>query len=285
MKTKHFLIIGTLGAALAGSIFAGCKKDTTPTTTTTTSSPSDYTAAQDDANASFTVQDTKNIADGAAKGQATDRTMGGYPMLVPHSDTTIGTVTDSVLDVYFGPTDILCADGRLRRGHVLVWYLPHGYFTQGNTIGMGFQNYFVNDIGITGSRNLTNTGVDSAGLHTWAFTANLTLTYPNSGGTATWTSTRTNTLTKVAGTFYYSITGTASGVSRKGINYSITITSPIYVTALPYLLGGCRYFEAGNVTVTIPTYSIDLAFGTAIGTCSDAATATINGKTYNFLQQ
>jgi hypothetical protein len=286
MKTRHFLIIGTVAVLFAGAIFAGCKKDTTPTTTNTTTTYTDYTAAQDDANASSVVNDTKGISDGAAQGKAEQRTMGGYPVVIfNHGDTTLpGGATDSVLEINFGPTDMLCNDGRWRRGIIEVWYTPKGYWTQGDTIGMTFQGYYVNDIGVTGYRKLVNVGKDSAGFHTWSFTASLKLTYPLSGGTATWTSSRTNTLLKTGGVWYYNVTGTASGVSRKGTNYAMTITSPIYVTALPPFAGGCPYFESGAIAVTLASYNIGLTFGKGVGTCSDTATATINSHTYGFHQ-
>src|ERR1700730_16257777 len=66
MKTKHFILTGILAVSLAGVIITGCKKSSTNPDT-------DATAAQDDANATFAIQDTKNSADGAAKGQATER--------------------------------------------------------------------------------------------------------------------------------------------------------------------------------------------------------------------
>lgn len=286
MKTKHFLFTGALALAFAGLILTGCqkkKKSTAPTA-------NDYAAAQDDANALFVIEDTKNISDGAAKGQASDRVDSVSPCsTIFRRDTVINSVKDTLYDIFFGTNDCTCTDGRTRRGHVLVWCHPGQYFTQGDTIGMGFKNYYVSDIGVTGTRQLINVGTDSAGLHTWSFSANLTLTYPNSGGTATWTSNRTNTLTNIGGKWYYSITGSAGGTSRKGDSYSINITSPIYVTAFPWwywLNPGCRYIESGKLTITVSsyTYPIYVSFGTGVGNCSSAMTVTINSQVYNLTQ-
>lgn len=280
MKSKNYLLIGVLGLSLTGAVLTGCKKKSTTTVST------DTTAAQDDANASFVIEDTKNISDGAAKGQASDRIAGPCSVILKR-DTVINSVTDSLLDVFFGNNDCTCTDSRTRRGHILIWYKPGGYFTQGDTIGMGFKNYYVNDIGVTGTRQLINVGKDTTGMYTWSFSASLTLTYPNSGGTATWTSGRTNTLTNVSGNWYYSITGSASGTSRKGASYNISITSPLYVTALPLWLGGCQYIESGQLTATVSSFSypIYVTFGTGIGSCNNKALATINGVTFNFTQQ
>src|SRR5581483_12222404 len=220
-----------------------------------------------------------------AKGQANERMLSGCETIIRNHDTVVNSQTDSLIDINFGPTDCTCLDGRKRRGHIFVWYVPGAYWVQGQTIGMTFKNYYVNDIGITGVRTLTNVGVDSANLHTWSFSANLSLTYPNNGGTATWISNRTNTLTKVGGNWYYYVTGSASGVSRKNVAYSINITSPIVVTAWPWWLGGCAFLESGTVTINVTNLpTITASFGTAVGTCSSALTVTINSHTYNLTQ-
>lgn len=280
MKTRKYVIIGSLALALAGAIFAGCKKNTTTNTST------DTTAAQDDANAQLAIQDSKNISDGAAKGQASDRTAGGCETFRKF-DTTINSTLDTALDIFFGNSDCTCTDGRTRRGHILVFWNGKGYFDSASSITMTFNNYYLNDIGISGTRTLTNAGKLTSGNQAWNFTAALTLTYPSGGGTATWNSTRVNVLKQVGSAWYYAVTGSASGTSRKGATYNINITSPLYVTALPWWLGGCKYIESGQLTVNVSSFSypIYVNFGTAIGTCSNAATATINSVTFNFTQQ
>ena len=196
-------------------------------------------------------------------------------------DTVYNTVHDTCWDINFGSTDCNCLDGRKRRGEILVFWNGKSYFDTASVIAMTFRNYYVNDIGVTGTRTLTNVG-----KNTWDFSANLSLTYPSAGGTATWTSTRVNKLTQVGSAFYYYVTGSASGVSRKGANYTISITSPLVVTALPWPLG-CQYIESGGLTVTVSSFSfpIYVTFGTAVGTCNNDATATIDGNTYKFSQQ
>jgi hypothetical protein len=287
MKTKHYLIIGTLGIALAGSIFAGCKKDTS----TNTNGASDYTAAQDDANATFVVQDSKNISDGAAKGQAVDRVMSPCATITKR-DTN--NHQDSLLDIYFGATDCLCTDLKLRRGHILVWWTKaHPFSTVGDTIFMGFNNYYVQDIGVTGLRSLAT--ISST---TWSLNANLTLTYPTnstySGGTATWQSQRTYSEVQAGSPslWYWEVTGGANGRCRSNATYTITITSPLYVEVSNWVAPSnptpiCPDIESGSLTITVSTftYPIYVTFGTAVGTCSQAGVATINGHAYNFYQQ
>lgn len=275
MKTRNYLVLGTLAIAVAGMVLTGCKKDST-----NNSVPTDTTAAQDDANGSFAIQDSKNISDGAAKSQAVDRMLSGCESYRKF-DTVIGSQTDTALDIFFGNTDCNCLDGRMRRGHIFVFWNGKWYFDTASTITMTFKNYYVSDIGVTGTRTLTN--VNS---NTWNFNANLTLTYPSGGGTATWNSSRVNTITTIGSKQYWSVTGTASGTSRKGSTYNITINTPLNITLLPWWLGGCPWIEAGKLTVTVSSFSypIYVTFGTGAGNCNAQATATIDGNTYNFSQ-
>lgn len=288
MKTKHFLFMGMLGVALAGMITTGCKKDATADT--------DATAAQDDANASFMINDSKTISDGAAKGQATERTLGTCGT-VTKRDTIIGGVLDTLIDVYF-PGGCVSPDLRTRKGHILFWWNGKGYFDSAASVTETWVNYSVSclngttiTMGNGSTRTLTNTGRDSLGDRNWSFSANLTMIYSGATtGTATWQSSRTNTLMGSPSTFfYYSISGGASGTSRTGVAYTLTITQPLIWTAYwlnlyyGHPLKNCDCFEAGQVeyTRTGKTYPLYLTFTSGLGNCSHTATATINGNTYN----
>jgi hypothetical protein len=297
MKTKFFLLTGILGIALAGAVFTGCKKDSTAATPDT-----DYTAAEDESNASNASTDTKNVSDAAAQGQQNEylkRPGRSLDVLVGHctvtwslpADTTSGVDT---MYINFGPAPVQCNDLRWRQGEVIVYWTRHGnssllqtYFDSGSAINMTFKNYASgatasNMVGISGLRTWTNLGVNALLEQNWSFSANLTLSY-NTGQTATWTSNRTNTLVEVSGTYYYEVTGTAEGVSRKGIGYTLTITSPLYVTALPWWLGGCAWIESGTISinVTSSTNTMTINFGT-IGACNDYAIVTLAGVNYTY---
>ncbi|MGP8216001.1 MAG: hypothetical protein ACLQQ4_10590 [Bacteroidia bacterium] len=291
MKTKHFLITGMIGIALAGMIITGCKKEATVDT--------DSSAAQDDANASSIINDSKNISDGAAKGQATERPEGSSTCGTwVKSDTTIAGVKDTVIYINFPSTgSCQSPDGKIRHGQIIVMWNGKGYFDSAASITMTWRNYSITNGATTitianGSyRTLTNTGKDSLGDHSWSFNANLTFTYSGgSTGTATWTSNRTNTLTYVpVGTkhiWYYVVTGGASGTSKTGVSYSLTITQPLYWTAFwlngGWLGGYCNCFEQGQVEYTRSgkQYPLYLTFTSGLGNCLYTATATINGNSY-----
>jgi hypothetical protein len=283
MKTKQYFLIGALGLALTGVMLTGCKK-------TTDNNPTDTTAAQDDATGADAIQDSKNISDGAAKGQAVDRFMAGSCETYRKFDTTINSQLDTAIDISFGNVDCVCLDGRKRRGHILVFWNGKTYFDPASVIEMTFKNYYLDDNGIAGTRTLTNTGANS-----WEFNAALTITYANSQ-TATWNSTRYYSLSTVNSVLYAVCTGpvtgyAASGTGRNGGTYNITITSALYVTAPWWLsFAFCPYIEAGAVTVNVSSFSypiyVNFGSASALGSndCHAGATATINGNNYSFNQ-
>jgi len=275
-----------MGAALLSAvIYTGCKKDSTPSTNPA-NADNDASAAQDEANASFIIQDSKGISDGAAKGQSTERALG----LTCGTITGDTSATTDTLDIHFSGLCI-SPDGRIRKGDIIVYWTRHkGYFDSGASVTQTWKNYSVTTllggtIYVTGSTSFKNTGKDTVGDHSWSYNSNVTLTY-STGGTATWTANRNNVLTKIGTEWYYIITGGATGTSKSGITYTENITSPLYWTAYWVNLanGGsvCDCFEQGTVQFTRSgkTYPLILNFTSGVGNCNHTATATINGTNY-----
>lgn len=69
----------------------------------------------------------------------------------------------------------------------------------------------------------------------------------------------------------FEITGTVSGVNRKGEQYSVVITKPVVRRM------ACLWLVEGTITVQAGERSLVLDFGN--GTCDDIATITANGET------
>lgn len=299
MKTKKILLTGILGMALAGVLLTGCKKDATNPTGST---DSDITSAEDDGNANSVSTDGQSVSNAAMQTNVGHRATSGPITLSNYGNAVVKLGADSgavgtydTLYIIFPNTPTYCLDGKYRSGEILVYwpkvagsFLWQAYFDSASVITEQFKNYAVgstsnNMNSISGTRIWTNEGQNQGGYQNWKFTANLTLTYANGGGTATWNSIRTNVLTNVGGTWYYSITGTVEGVNRKNVDYSITITSPLYVTAAPWWAGGCAWIEAGTININRAgnNNTLTVNFGN-IGTCDDQAVATINGVNYTF---
>jgi hypothetical protein len=283
MKKVTTVLMGL--ALVSAVIYAGCKKEGTTTKSNPATADNDASAAQDEANASFMIQDSKNISDGAAKGTATERAFGTCGTITGDSSATTDTI-----DIHFSG---LCVspDGRIRKGDIIVyWTKGKGYFDSAASVTQTWRNYSVTTlvggtIYVTGSSNITNTGYDHVGDHSWKYTSNVTLTY-STGGTATWSASRNNVLTQIGGTWYYIVTGGATGTSKSGITYTLTINSPLYWTAyfvnIANSITPCDCIEAGTLefTRTGKTYPLYLTYTSGVGNCNHTATATINGNNY-----
>jgi len=311
MKINFFLLSGIIGIAISGFVLNGCHKDSAVAPTTNT----DITPAEDDANATFAANDAKSISDAAIAWNTNhstnithpDRGIGdifGHCVTVYGEDTTVGGSHDTVVYINFGTGDCFCRDSRNRRGTIIVyWGLTRpgetwleAYFDSANTITETFRNYYLRDNGIAGMRTWTNEGHNVNDYQNWNFTADLTITYPD-GRTATWNSTRNNTMTEVSLTWYYEITGSSHGLSRDGVDYTMTISSPVYFTVLPWWAGGCPWPEAGTITIrriltasagtstAMPASTASVTtvnFGT-LGTCTPNMYANLDGMRYPYI--
>jgi hypothetical protein len=292
MKTKKFVLVGILGIALSGFVLTGCHKSS--------SSPdTDITAAEDESSGQYASTDSKNISDNAVQNTTHGPQRHGHgPIILTAYASSVTATWDSSgstasITINFGSSPVQCLDGKWREGEIIVsWPLGsspffwEAYFTPGTQITQTFSGFKVGDSqstmnGVAGSRAWTNEGHDTLGYEDWNFTANLTITR-YTGKTFTWQSTRTNALVPVSGTWYYEVTGSATGTTETGVTYNLNITSPLYVTAFPWWLGGCPYIESGDVSITRstnPNNTLYINFGT-LGTCSTTATATLDGNTY-----
>lgn len=277
MKTKRFFSASLTVLAVASLLFTGCRRD---------EEDSDTSAAGDNAFAESTFSDVMNIADEAGRSGS----LSNYRVGPDHTGllSTCATITfDSIasadqdtLTIDFGSSNCTCSDGRNRRGKIIVYYTGQ-YRDSGSVHQIGFDNYFVNDNQVLGTKTVTNMGHNTAGNLVYDINVNGTIHLANNGGTITWTSQRqrewtAGESTQIWSDDMYSITGTASGTSAAGENFTMNITNPLIRNMA---LGCRRHFVQGTVELTPgtrPMRTID--FGT--GACDDIATVTINNNTY-----
>ena len=71
----------------------------------------------------------------------------------------------------------------------------------------------------------------------------------------------------------YLIEGSAWGVNRNGVQYSRTITSPLYIAT------ACPWISKGSVNVVAKDKTMTINFGGADAICDNKAIVTINGET------
>ncbi len=184
-------------------------------------------------------------------------------------------------------TSTLGNDGRTRSGQIIVKYTGK-YRTTGTVIQSTTQNYFVNGKQIVGCRTVKNTNgtvfsvLDSALPDSTGFAQ---IIYPNGEGTTTWKSTRTRTWTAGSSTIgtlsddVYSISGTASGVSKEGKAYTMAITNLIvklecFFTYYIYMPSG------GTIAITTTEGTRSVNYGNGLTCDRDVTFTAIDGKTY-----
>lgn len=142
---KSFAVLSLMTLALAG-----CKKDE-PDDPNSTESTMDFTMADG------TFSDAGTIAD-----QSEDGTVDSYKrgsILSQCANVTIDLGIKKIT-INFGATNCVCVDGRNRRGIVYVDYTGQ-FSVPGNHYVVSFNNYYVNDHKVMGTRTVTNLGLNA----------------------------------------------------------------------------------------------------------------------------
>ena len=273
---KKFQFLTAIVAVFVAVNFTACKKDKADT----------EAAAETIADVSYadvSFNDAQTIADeGATTGSIASFRESGYDgFLNACATVTRDTVsTPRVTTIDFGDANCLCQDGRNRRGKIIVTHTGR-YRDASTVITTTFDNYYVQDNKIEGTRTVTNMGANSLGQPYFTVAENGSVIRANGAGTITWASNRTRTWTEGFATAIrqddvYEITGSSSATAANGNACSATILSPL---VRKMSLDCRRHFVAGELKLMIegrPERVIN--FGD--GTCDDIATVTVNGVTH-----
>lgn len=273
MRTATLRSLALACFASAALLTTGCNRnnDATPT--------DDITTAEDRTDDN---SETAMSSEAMQMAGPTDPQTQGSPNVIGDADfrTRFGSCATrsydfatKTLTIDFGPTNCLCADGRYRRGKILVRFTSDvNRRTAGAVVTR--ENYFVNDNQHTATRTFTDTGLGSFTVDV----TNASIIRANNGGTHSWTANWTFTRTAGYGTpqvsdDVYSVTGSATGTNRKNVGYTATIQNPLIKRA------DCpKYFVQGTIGVTnTNSKTMTLDYGT--GTCDNVATVTVNGHT------
>jgi hypothetical protein len=276
MKTNPLIKGSLILATAAAFLFTGCRREEEDT---------DTSASGDQALAESTFNDVTNISDEAGySGTVSNYRVGNSEGILTSCATvsfdSLNVNDQDTIHINFGTTNCTGNDGRERRGEILVYYMGR-YRDSASVHTITFNNYYVNDNQVLGTKTVTNLGHNSAGHLVYDIDVNGSVILANNGGTVTWTSQRLREWTTGEGTMIwsddmYSITGSASGTGANGTSYTMQITSPLIRNMA---LGCRRHFVQGTFQLTPsnkPMRTVD--FGT--GACDDIATVTINNNTY-----
>ncbi len=136
---------------------------------------------------------------------------------------------------------------------------------------ISFDNFFIENVQLEGSKTVTSVGINTAGLPNFNVSVDETLTYPD-GSVATHSATRSRTMTEGSATAtrlddVWTITGQGEGINRNGDAYTTSITTPL-VKRNP-----CTWIGEGIIEFSRNGLTRTLDFGD--GTCDRDATITL----------
>lgn len=224
----------------------------------------------------------------AGAGQATTDSLKAYNDILAGCGTLSITPFDTTswpktVTLDFGNSNCVGNDGRTRRGKIIGTY-THWFQSPGTVVTITFDDYFVNDHEILGTKTITNEGYNAANHLVYSVSfPDCQIIKPNNGGTILWSTTREQEWTEGANTFtpyddVWNITGSANGTSSQGIGFSLNIVQALNVKY------GCRWIRSGILDMDIDGLStITVNYGN--GTCDASATATYEGTDYPFVMQ
>jgi hypothetical protein len=269
MKTINQRLIASLMLFVATAfLFTSCKRENLDES---------MRSAEDNALAEVNFSDAQSIADEAAAGNMSSYKAENPDGILSSCATIIhDTLSDPrVLTIDFGDVNCTCNDGRQRRGIIIVTYTGP-YREPGHVHTITFDNYFVNDNQVFGTKIVTNNGYNNDGNLYYSIEVDGSIIRANDEGTITFVSSRErewiegeNTPERIDDV--YLVTGTANGTNSEGGSFTAIITSALRRTV------ACHQFVSGTAEVTPanrPTRYID--FGD--GSCDNQATVTVNGN-------
>ncbi len=264
---------------LAGLTMTACKKDDPE--------KPDTQSVDDNSQIESEFDDILSIAEDVMNSNRNDMDKSGTGTYTL-SDTTCATVsldtafTDGDgslgrIEIDFGSTNCEGSDGINRRGKIFIAYTGK-YRTTGTKITTTFDNYFVNDHQVEGTKTVEKT-TDST------FAVNVTdakISWTD-GTTTQWTSNRIRTWSGGRSTLFvlsddvYTINGTASGTNRLGDDFTTSINNVEH--KIECWFDGIFIPASGTTEVTPAgkeTRTID--FGDGI--CDKTITLTVVGISY-----
>ena len=268
------LIIALLMITGVVSLTTSCKKDEQHVT-------DDTSISADDALAEGIYANATNIADEAYNNGAGGlKTSDGTNMFLSGCATVTldTTVMPRELTIDFGDSNCLCNDGRERRGKIVVTFTGR-YRMPGTVITYGFEDYFVNDFNVDGTKVITNMGLNENNNLYYSIEIVGVITKPDNGGTLSWNSSREREWVEGVFTIFnpwddvYLITGTADGIRPNGQTWERNIVSPLRIQL------SCRWIVSGTMEIQpegLPLRILD--YGN--GECDNIATVLVNGVTY-----
>lgn len=274
MKTKKIMI--RFGFLLLLSVvtltYFSCDKELIDT---------DTSVAVDNAIVEAIFADEQNIADQSSTGDLVTYIPDFNESILSQCATITRdlTSTPKTITVDFGTNNCMCADGRERRGKIMITFTG-AYKDSSSVITHGFDGYFVNDHEVKGTKTVTNEGKNSNGNFSFTIDVDAVVIKP-AKDSVIWKSTRTNEWVEGDSTVnwtddVYLITGDGSGVTSKGVAYVIEITKALRKEI------GYKHLTEGTIEIT-PSGKNTRTIDYGDGTRDNKATVTILNRSFNIL--
>ncbi|MBK9248481.1 MAG: hypothetical protein IPM69_10300 [Ignavibacteria bacterium] len=275
MKTVKLIPFLLTIALIFGAI--GCKDNSTGTVEESIESSQDNALVEGEFTSVFSFFDAQSETtfQSNIKGDATIQKLDKKSELLPDCATASWDSVAKILTIDFGNENCLCKDGLLRRGKITAQF--SGKFKEINSnVVLSLVDYYVQDMKVTGSKTVTFLGTAKVNISI----ENASVVTPT--GTISWNSNRTIEKTKGINTLTiwddeYVVTGSASGVNRKGVAFTVTIDTPLKKKVICMT----KDFISGILTIQNDqgaTLSINYdPLGTEA--CNKLASVTVNGKT------
>ncbi len=274
MNTKSILTT-VVGIVVFSMLFTACEK--------TADNSSDVTTAEDDALATlmfddvFTeVEDAMSVMENTIYGGQLKSASAVVckTITVEHPDDSTfwpRTVTVDYGEGCTGP------DSRVRTGKIII-VVNGRYPDKGYTRTITLDNYYVDDYKIEGTKTVTNEGLNDSGNITFSvhLTAGKMITPEGMEMTRSYERVRE----WVAGSetpLYrwddeYLITGEATGINRKGVEYTRTILEPLHIAQQ------CRWIMSGTIQMVSENHA-DILLDYGDDSCDRIATVTVKDIT------
>lgn len=186
------------------------------------------------------------------------------------------TAIPRVMTIDFGETNCFCNDGKYRRGQIIVTFTGR-YRRIGAVITHTFNNYYVNDNHVEGTKVMTNLGLNENGFMQFKHEVTGSITFIADGKVLSWTSLKTRTWIEGRETprwrdDVFLIEGGSTASSSTGGSHVREITNPLRREL------NCKWFVSGTV-LTTPAVRPERLLDFGDGTCDNLATLTIGDRT------
>ncbi len=275
-KTFGLVIISVITLSLV--IVVSCKKDES-----SSQEDSSLSVIQDDNFASDTYQDVSDLTDEAASKSNLKSTSSSENVIL--SDCATVTIDSSAslrkMTVDFGSAGCTGEDGKVRKGKIIVTYSGR-YWDNGVVKTITFDNYYVNDYKVTGTKTITAGVKNTSGNRYYSESVTGTIEWANGDSVINWNAQHTREITDGSSTWrvsddIYQLTGSTSGIDAEGEQYSSTITSPL-IRKVEHV---CRHNYVQGVIEITPIGKSTRVVDYGDGTCDRWATVTVDGDTYH----